>query len=207
MTILKGKSNINQHPLDINMVNMIKILIALSVLLIIIGIAMLGAKITRFLIFRSAKTKSSESAWIEIIAGLITIGIALFYYINNKPEATIAMWAGAIIFFLGGLLQIIARRQLYDDKTFQERLSAGFEAAQTGLYSKLRYPSKTALLLMMLGICLATQSWWALGLYAILFIPSALFRISQEEKELLDQFGDRWLSYKEDTKRIIPYIL
>ena len=207
MTILKGKSNINNPVLGIDMVNMLKILVALAVLLIIIGIAMLGGKIFRFLIFRSAKTKSSESAWMEIIAGLITIGIALFYYVNKKPDATIAMWTGAILFFLGGLLQIMARRQLHEDKTFQERLSAGFDAAQTGLYAKLRYPSKTALLLMMLGICLATQSWWALGLYFIIFIPSALFRISQEEKEMLDQFGDRWMSYKEETKRIIPYIL
>ncbi len=189
------------------MVNMLKILVAITVLLIIIGIALLGGRIFRLLIFKTAKTKSSESSWILAIMGLVTAGLAIYYYINNKPDAIISMWAGAVLFFLGGLLQIIARRQLHDDKTFQERLSAGFEAAQTGIYAKLRHPGKTALLLIMLGICLATRSWWSLGLYFALFVPAVLYKISQEEKELLDQFGDRWMSYKEDTKRIIPHIL
>jgi len=37
-----------------------------------------------------------------------------------------------------------------------------------------------------------------------LFLPSVLYRISQEDQALMDQFGDRYMSYKEDTKRIIP---
>jgi protein-S-isoprenylcysteine O-methyltransferase Ste14 len=189
------------------MVNMLKVLVAVIILLIIIGIAMLGKKILRTLIFKTAKTPSAESTWLEAIAGIIVVGIALANYINKRPDENITMWIGTIIFFLGGLLQLLARKQLHEDKTFEERLSSGFEAAQTGLYSKLRHPSKSALLLLMLGLCLALQSWWALGLYIILFFPSVLYRISQEEKALLDKFGERWMSYKDDTKRIIPGFL
>lgn len=189
------------------MVNMLKIMAAVIVLLIIIDIALLGKKLFRALIFKTAKPYSGESVWIERITMLITIGISLAYYIKNKPDADAFMWIGTALFFLGGLLQLIARRQLHEDKTFQERLNAGFEAAQTGIYSKIRHPGKTALLLIILGFCMAMGSIWGLAFTIILFIPSLLYRMSQEEKTLMDEFGDRWIAYKEDTKRIIPKIL
>jgi len=186
---------------------MLKVLVAVIVLLVIIGIAMLGKKIARTLIFRTAKTPSNESIWMEIVTGLLAVGIAIANYIRNKPDANIAMWIGVLIFFLGGLLQFIARKQLGEDKTFEERLSSGFEAAQTGLYTKIRYPSKSSLLLLLIGLCLTLGSWWGLGIILILFFPSVLYRISQEERALLDRFGDRWLAYKSDTKKLIPEIL
>ncbi|VVB80981.1 Phospholipid methyltransferase [uncultured archaeon] len=189
------------------MVNMLKVLIAVIVLLAIIGLALLGKKIFRTLIFKTAKTPNNESTWLMIMTGLVTVGIAIAYYVNNDPAADPVMWTGLVIFFLGGLLQIIARRQLHEDKTFEERLSSGFEAAQTGIYSVLRHPNKTALLLIVIGFSMIMGSIWALALAIILFFPSVLYRISQEEAVLLDKFGDRWLDYKSETKRIIPKIL
>ena len=189
------------------MVNMIKVLIAVIVLLIIIGIALLGKKVTRTLIFKTAKTSNNESTWMVIITELLTIGIATAYYVKNNPAADAIMWTGLFVFFLGGLLQIIARRHLHEDKTFEDRLSAGFEAAQTGIYTKLRHPNKTAQLLLVIGFSMMMGSIWALALAIILFFPSVLYRISQEERALLDKFGDRWMDYKSDTKRIIPKIL
>lgn len=186
---------------------MLKVLVAVIVLLIIIGIAMLGKKIVRSLIFRSAKTKNSESIWLEVVTGLVTVVVAFAYYWRNEPDATIVMWLGVLVFFLGGLLQLICRKQLNDDRTFEDRLSSGFEAAQTGLYTKIRYPSKSSLLLLLIGLCLTLGSWWGLGIILILFFPSVLYRISQEERALLDRFGDRWLAYKSDTKKLIPEIL
>ena len=188
------------------MVNMLKILVAVVVVLIIVGIGMLGKKILQALIFRTAKT-SNEGFWMECLTGLLVIVVAVVNYVKKDPNANAIMWIGVLIFFIGGTIQLIARKQLYDDKTFEERLHSGFALAQTGLYSKIRHPSKTALLLMMIGFCIALGSWWALGLLVILFFPSMLYKISQEERELLDQFGERWLTYASDSKRIIPGIL
>jgi len=168
---------------------------------------MLGKKVLRALIFKTTKTPSNESLWLEWVTGIVVVGIAIANYARKSPEATTTMWIGVLVFFLGGILQFIARKQLFDDTTFGERLSSGFEAAQTGLYSKIRYPSKSALLLMMIGFCLSLGSWWGIGLLIVLFFPSMLYRISQEDRALLDQFGDRWLAYKSDSKKLIPEIL
>ncbi|MBS3148465.1 isoprenylcysteine carboxylmethyltransferase family protein [Candidatus Woesearchaeota archaeon] len=189
------------------MVNMIKVLIAVFVLELIIGIAILGKNLTRALIFRTAKTKNNEGIFLEAATGALAAIISIVYYTQNKPDATILMWLGLIVFFCGGILQFIARKQLFEDKTFEERARQSLEAATTGIYSVIRHPSKTALLLMLLGICLSMGSYWSLGLLFVLFLPSVLYRISQEEELLLDEFNDRWLAYKEDTKKLIPYIL
>ncbi len=186
------------------MVNMIKVLIAVTILILIISIGMLGKKLIRALIFKTAKTESNESIVLEWVTGILVVGLSFAYYLNQQPESDITMWIGVVVYFLGWMLQLFARRQLYDDKSFEERLKSGFEAAQMGLYAKIRHPSKAALLLIMIGLCFALGSIWALAVLLFLFFPSILYRISQEERALMDQFGDRWMSYKEDTKRIIP---
>lgn len=188
------------------MVNMLKVLVAVILLLAIISFGVLGKRLWRMLTFNTARTHSSESAWVEIATGIITAAIAILPYTNKKPEATIAMWAGVIVFFIGGIVQLTARKQLQENKTFQERLSEGFDAAQTGIYTKIRHPGKSALLLLMLGISLSLGSGWGIVLTIALFLPSVLYRISQEEKMLLDEFGERWLTYKQDTKRIMPKV-
>ncbi|MEM3155000.1 MAG: isoprenylcysteine carboxylmethyltransferase family protein [Candidatus Woesearchaeota archaeon] len=189
------------------MVNMIKVLVAVTVLLIIIGIALLGKKIGRALIFKTAKTPSNESIIIEWITGILVVGLSFTYYIKQNPEADITMWIGVIVYFAGWMLQLFARKQLYEDATFEKRLMSGFEAAQMGLYAHIRHPSKTALLLIMIGLCFALGSIWALAVLVFLFLPALLYRISCEERALMDQFGDRWMTYREDTKRIIPKVL
>jgi len=187
------------------MVDMLKVAAAIAILLLIIGIAMLGKRIKKVLIFRSAKPTNNEGLYIELITGILTLAIVIFGY--KKPEAEWYMWAGQVIFFGGGLLHIYARRALGEEKTLQDSMKTEFHAAQTGLYKKLRYPSKTALLLMLLGISIATQSTWGLILTAVIFFPAMLFRISQEERQMADDFSDRWITYKSETKRIIPGIL
>jgi protein-S-isoprenylcysteine O-methyltransferase Ste14 len=186
------------------MVNMIKVLVAATILLAIISIALLGKKSLRALSFSSAKTPSSESLAMEWITGLLVAGLSLAYYLNQQPVTDITMWAGIVVYFAGWILQFFARRQLYEDKTFEDRLKDSFHAAQTGMYAKIRHPNKAALLLILTGLCFALGSIWALAVLVFLFVPSLLYRISQEERALLDQFGDRWMAYKEDTKRIIP---
>ncbi len=186
------------------MINMIKVLVAVTILLAIISIAMLGKKALRALIFKTAKTPSNESIVMEWVTGLLVVGLSFAYYLNQQPVTDMTMWAGIVVYFAGWILQFVARRQLYEDKTFEDRLKDSFQAAQTGMYAKIRHPNKAALLIIMIGLCFSLGSIWALAVLVFLFLPALLYRISQEERSLLDQFGDRWMTYKEDTKRLIP---
>ncbi len=188
------------------MVNMLKVQIAVFVLLLIVGYALLGKKVLKLYILKTANTTSNESVWMEAIAGILTLSIAIVYYWQQEPAAAWYMWTGVLITFIGGLLLIIARKQLHEETTLEERLHSGFQAAQLGLYGRIRHPNKAALLLLLFGICLSTGSFWALGIFVVFFIPSLLYRLYQEEQALEEQFGERWIDYKADTKRLIPKV-
>jgi|GEM_PF-1761671 len=188
------------------MVNMLKVIGAIVVLLAIIAFAMFGKKALRTLIFKTAKTQNNEGLWLEIVTATLAITIALAYYLQNEPIADPFMWIGLLIFIGGWIFQFINRKHLGDNRTYEERLASGFNAAQLGIYSKLRHPSQSALLIILFGFSLSLGSIWACAIVLFLVLPSAIYRVSQEERALYEKFGERWLDYKEDTKRIIPYV-
>lgn len=188
------------------MVNMLKVIAAITVLIAIIAFATLGKKAIRTLIFKTAKANNTEGLWLEIITASLSAIIALAYYIQNEPETDLFMWTGLLIYTTGWAFQIVNRKHMGDDTTFEERLGSGFDAAQRGIYSKLRHPSQTALIIILLGFALSLGSIWACAIVLILTLPSAMYRVSQEERALYERFGERWLEYKTETKRMIPYI-
>lgn len=181
------------------MVNMIKVVIAITILLMLLAYIFLRKRIKHLTTFNSAQTIRAESKWIESIVGWLVLIIAIAYYIRNKPEASIVMWFGVAVYFLGGVLQIASRKQLEEALNLEEKFGK-----QKGIYKHIRHPSKTACLLMLTGICIALGSGWALLLMVVLFVPAILFRISQEEKALADKHGEDWLIYQSDTKKLVP---
>jgi protein-S-isoprenylcysteine O-methyltransferase Ste14 len=73
-----------------------------------------------------------------------------------------------------------------------------------GLYSRIRHPSYLGLLLIFEGIGLHACNWIAL---LVAFIPptaAVLYRIHVEEAALEKAFGEEYLAYERDTKRLIP---
>jgi protein-S-isoprenylcysteine O-methyltransferase Ste14 len=77
---------------------------------------------------------------------------------------------------------------------------------KTGLYGWMRHPSYTGLLMCLLGVALHTRNWIAM---LILFVPptmALLYRIHVEEIALREHFGDEYVDYSRETKRLVPGI-
>ena len=77
---------------------------------------------------------------------------------------------------------------------------------KTGLFRLVRHPSYTGLMLVFVALGLQTRNW--LGL-AILVIPTGaalLYRIHVEEHALRHAFGQEYVEYSRETKRLIPGI-
>jgi protein-S-isoprenylcysteine O-methyltransferase Ste14 len=82
------------------------------------------------------------------------------------------------------------------------------QALQThGVFSIVRHPSYTGLMLIFFAIALHTRSWIA---FAIVFVPCAaalIYRTTTEEQALRSAFGDAYSQYAAHTRyRIIPAI-
>ena len=77
---------------------------------------------------------------------------------------------------------------------------------RTGIYSKVRHPIYTSYLLLFIGFCALLQSWVSLGVLIVVSLIWFGNRIATEEAMLIEEFGDDYQTYKEETKRLIPLI-
>lgn len=75
-----------------------------------------------------------------------------------------------------------------------------------GLYRYVRHPSYTGLLIAHLGLGLSFVSWVSLALSTIPFLVAATYRIRVEEQALRQAFGEAYVTYSEETWRLIPWL-
>ena len=89
-------------------------------------------------------------------------------------------------------------------------VNVAIHSAQTvyrrGLYSVVRHPSYTGMLLIFLAIGVATRNWVSLGVMLLFPTLALLYRIHVEETALTSAFGAEYTEYSRDTKRLIPGI-
>ena len=73
-----------------------------------------------------------------------------------------------------------------------------------GVYSKVRHPMYTALLLYAIGQALVIPNWVAGPSYLVSIGLLCGFRVPAEERMMLDQFGDEYAEYMARTKQFVP---
>jgi len=90
--------------------------------------------------------------------------------------------------------------------TFDVQVSSDQPVIIAGPYRVLRHPSYTGILLICAGVGLAGGNW--AGLAGMVILPAALlvWRIRVEERALLDTLDDRYRSYAQQHKRLIPLV-
>jgi protein-S-isoprenylcysteine O-methyltransferase Ste14 len=75
-----------------------------------------------------------------------------------------------------------------------------------GLYRWMRHPSYTGLVLCIVATGVDTRNWVSLLIILVLPVAAILYRIHVEEIALREAFGEEYVSYSRDTKRLIPGI-
>ena len=77
---------------------------------------------------------------------------------------------------------------------------------ERGPFRFVRHPMYTGLFLVYLGIGWAAQSWAAVVLVILATAIFGSYRIPVEEKALISEFGEQYISYSKRVKRLIPFI-
>jgi protein-S-isoprenylcysteine O-methyltransferase Ste14 len=73
-----------------------------------------------------------------------------------------------------------------------------------GIYRRVRHPMYLALFLYSIGQALVLPNWFAGPSYLITFGLLFAFRLRNEERMMLDEFGDTYAGYMVKTKRLVP---
>ncbi|MBL8063583.1 MAG: isoprenylcysteine carboxylmethyltransferase family protein [Anaerolineales bacterium] len=117
-------------------------------------------------------------------------------------------WAG----FVMGMLAIFVNG--WSHKTLSQKLGEDFDPAlrllkvpalvTEGPYARVRHPIYIAFLLMQIAVLLLTSNWF-IGFCGIAIIVSVIaIRVPEEEKMLIEQFGDEYRTYMKWTRRFLP---
>ncbi|MEM1256731.1 MAG: protein-S-isoprenylcysteine O-methyltransferase [Cyanobacteria bacterium P01_H01_bin.21] len=75
-----------------------------------------------------------------------------------------------------------------------------------GIYQAIRHPMYTAIWLWVIAQGLLLTNWIAGLAGVITFGTLYFFRVGNEEKMMLDQFGEQYQTYRQRTKRLVPYL-
>jgi protein-S-isoprenylcysteine O-methyltransferase Ste14 len=138
------------------------------------------------------------------ITGLILTGLD-FFLLQNMIFKEVFVFIGAILGITGVTVRVYCRKVLGSQFSHKLQIIEDHHLITTGLYKYVRHPAYTGDLVVQIGIALFFSS--IIGfLIMILLVPCFLYRISVEEKMLLDQFGYQYKEYQKNTKKLVPFI-
>jgi len=113
--------------------------------------------------------------------------------------------AGTSIFIAGFLIRVAAQATLKRNYSGTLRIREGHQLITHGIYSHVRHPVYTGVFLSAIAIPIYTTSLPGF-LIALIGIPLFNYRIGNEEKMLIQEYGDEYLEYMKTTPKFIPRI-
>ncbi|MEN6348979.1 MAG: methyltransferase [Syntrophomonas sp.] len=163
----------------------------------------------RGLLARRMKVKEKERQPVIIkllsllsLLAYVVPGIDYRYHWSSVPVWIII--AANVLVFLGYVfIFLVFKENSYASTVIQ--VDKEQQVIETGPYAVVRHPMYTGLLIMQLFTPLALGSYWAL-IFALLFIPTLIFRIRKEEEVLLRDLPGYKHYYIKTPFRLIPSI-
>jgi protein-S-isoprenylcysteine O-methyltransferase Ste14 len=115
-------------------------------------------------------------------------------------------YAGSLVFALGLWLFYLAHQRLGRNFSVSLDIREGHVLISEGVYAVLRHPMYSAFWLWAIAQFLLLPNWFAGSAGILGFGILYLGRIGQEERLMLDTFGDDYRIYMNRTARIVPWI-
>ncbi len=162
------------------------------------------------LLSKNVEATGSKSTYV-IIVGILA-GIFIAFEVSHLLPSPIdhysylIQWIGIGIAVLGLIIHVTAIYTL--GKFFKTVIiiQDKHELIPVGLYKYFRHPSYFAGMVILLGMGLMLNNWVAFFIILIIPFLTFIYRISTEEKVLIQKFGQQYLDYKKKTWAILPFI-
>ena len=141
----------------------------------------------------------SKKSVILVILQIITM---VYLIIMNNP---LVMGFGIIFQIIGigfGIWGIIAMH--VGNFNIQPEVKSTY-LVKSGPYKWIRNPMYLAVILIYLPIVIKNFNWLNSLMFMVLLI-TLLLKITSEEQFLEVRFGEDYIAYKKETKRLIPFI-
>ena len=144
--------------------------------------------------------------WISIMC--LAMALALWEFTRGgDPQITLSapFITGLLLIAIGlpiSLTAVITLRRSYSSSLV---IREDHQLIRHGIYKYMRHPVYLATSLAMLGLPLCLSSLYGF-VTMLLLIPLFLNRIRNEEALLIEEFGAEYETYRETTKKLIPFV-
>ncbi len=168
--------------------------------------------------FSAKKTSSQESFykqfiqyWLPLLISALLLGPGEWFgdsllRENFVPHTNLVGTIGLAICFVGASIACWSRFLLGKNWSVSVQKKENHELVQHGIYSVLRHPIYTGLVLLFAGNALIVGDYRGIIAVIIVFV-SFLLKLKKEEKILTEIFGSQYADYKDKTKALIPFVL
>ncbi|HZC35739.1 MAG TPA: isoprenylcysteine carboxylmethyltransferase family protein [Chthoniobacterales bacterium] len=114
-------------------------------------------------------------------------------------------YTGLILFLAGSIFRLAAAFALGRRFSGLVAIQPDHQLKTDGLYRYIRHPSYTGLLISLIGFVLIFRRVIGLVLKIFIFLL-LLSRMNDEEKFLEAHFGVEYQTYRQRTKRLVPFL-
>jgi len=158
--------------------------------------------------FGPGQEQSPAQKIIISLAVLSFLGLFVFCALDHRfgwsPVPAIVSVLGDVLVALGLFIDLLVfRENSYGGSTIET--VEGQKVISTGPYALMRHPMYVGVLIMVIGVPLALDSWWGLAILLI-SIPVLMWRILDEE-QLLKKDLPGYLEYTQKVHyRLVPYL-
>ena len=142
------------------------------------------------------------------ITSLLLIIAAPFSDRRNFLEISLPdtiRFAVLILYIIGFLIMHLVEAYMGKQFTVEVSIQEDHKLFTEVPFHYIRHPRYSGMIIFTLGLSLIFKSWIALILF-FLIILILLWRINDEEKQMHQEFGERWEEYSKKTWRLIPFI-
>ena len=115
-------------------------------------------------------------------------------------------WIGGGIVVAGLVLLVWTHQTLGTSFSGNLEIREQHQLVKTGPYRWVRHPMYSAILLWAIGLSLIAANWFV-GLIPLAFALFFIVRVPNEEKMMLEGFGDEYQAYIKRTGRFLPRVI
>jgi protein-S-isoprenylcysteine O-methyltransferase Ste14 len=162
---------------------------------------------------RVVTSRRSGSEIVGLVAAVLGMAVVPAVHVAtgipesaDYPPQIGAIVLGAFVYAAALWLFRRSHKELGRNWSITLEIRENHKLIRTGPYALVRHPMYTSFLLMAVGQALLVPNW-AVGIAGLLgFAVLAVLRIGTEERMMLETFGEPYVAYMGETKRIVPFV-
>jgi protein-S-isoprenylcysteine O-methyltransferase Ste14 len=139
------------------------------------------------------------------IGWMLSFGIALTLF-GRIDLMNVFVPLGVVLITMGLYVRITSINTLKNHYTYSVSKIENHELIKSGLYKYIRHPGYLGLFIVFLGISTVLSNWLSILFMAVSILAGIINRIRIEERFLIEHFGEEYITYQKQVKRLIPYI-